>query len=408
METILIVEDELSVRQTLTDWLTGSKLDIEVLVASDAASALQLAGRQSIDLAVLDWNLGAGLNGLQLLEDLHEFQREVVAILVTGYAHKATPLDALRLGVRDYLDKNHELTRDRFLAAVRKQLDRIKPLKRERVIHQQLERFRAVVAEALPRLETASVLQQEGVHFEHIAGHLTSFAQRLTDASAGLLVVRQFVAQNADPERYQVYSLDGTRCPELESSRYGESLAAAINSLAPEPLMTSLGATRSLSSLHLNTMEAQQQQLLGITLTSSPSLTVVLELFNKTGKSQAFTPHDRELLVAWQPLASVLLKLILGERESQKMLYETLQAALKESEAFVGRLKVNGPATTASRVFTEHVAQAGTVSGSQIDIWAEVLQRLSQRYGNTAVDRVLNILKQMESLLDDVTHLPAS
>src|SRR4029077_14986214 len=107
MDTIMIVEDETSVRTTLTDWLKGSKLDLEVVVASDAASALEQAGRHAIDLAILDWNLGAGLNGLQLLEDLHEFQRDLVAILVTGYAHKATPLDALRLGVRDYLDKSH-------------------------------------------------------------------------------------------------------------------------------------------------------------------------------------------------------------------------------------------------------------------------------------------------------------
>ena len=71
METVLIVEDEASVRATLQDWLKAGKLDVEILVAPDAASALQLASRQSIDLAVLDWNLGAGLNGLQLLEDLN-------------------------------------------------------------------------------------------------------------------------------------------------------------------------------------------------------------------------------------------------------------------------------------------------------------------------------------------------
>src|SRR5436189_4867471 len=99
MDTVLIVEDEASVRATLQDWLKGGHLGVEILVATDAAGALELASRQAIDLAVLDWNLGAGLNGLQLLEDLHEFQRDVVAILVTGYAHKATPLDALRLGV---------------------------------------------------------------------------------------------------------------------------------------------------------------------------------------------------------------------------------------------------------------------------------------------------------------------
>ena len=327
MDTILIVEDEASVRVTLTDWLKDSKLDIEVIVASDAASALEQAGRQAIDLAILDWNLGAGLNGLQLLEDLHEFQRELVAILVTGYAHKATPLDALRLGVRDYLDKSHELTRDRFLASVRKQLDRIRPLKRERLIFQQLERFRAVVREALPRLETASVLQQDGATLDQMVSGLLRLVQKMTLATDGLLIVRQFSAQDAEPEQLQVYALDGSRRGDLETIRFAQSLAAAITSMAPDAFMAALSAAHNLSSVRLSPVEARHQHLLGIALHSSPALTVVLELFDKQGASSAFLPADRELLLAWQPVASVLLKLVLGERESQKMLYETLQAA---------------------------------------------------------------------------------
>lgn len=408
MDTILIVEDEASVRATLTDWLKGSKFDIEVIVAGDAASALEQAGRQPIDLAILDWNLGAGLNGLQLLEDLHEFQRELIAILVTGYAHKATPLDALRLGVRDYLDKNHELTRERFLAAVKKQLDRIRPLKRERLIHQQLERFRAVVREALPRLETASVLQKDGASLEQIASGLLKFVQKLTFASAGLLIIRQFTAQNAEPEQLRVFDLAGSRRTDLESTRFSQSLAAAISSMAPDALMASLSATHNLSSVHLTPDEARHQHLLGIALHTSPSLTVVLELFDKSGTSPAFLAADRELLVAWQPVASVLLKMALGERESQKMLYDTLQAALLESEQFAGSLKDSGAASAASQVFTSKVAQAGTVTGGHIDEWAQTLQRLSQRYGPSAVDRILQLLKSVETLLDDVTHLPAN
>lgn len=408
MDTILIVEDEASVRATLTDWLKDSKLDLNIIVAADAAGALEQAGKQAIDLAILDWNLGAGLNGLQLLEDLHEFQRDLVAILVTGYAHKATPLDALRLGVRDYLDKSHELNRDRFLASVRKQLDRIRPLKRERLIHQQLDRFRSVVREALPRLETASVLQQDGANLDQIVTSLLKFIQKLTGASAGLLFIRQFTAQNAEPEKLQVYDLNGARRNELENIRFGQSLAAAIVSLAPDAFMAALSAANNLGSVRLTPDEARHQHLLGIALHSSPSLTVVLELFDKAGGNPAFVALDRDLLMAWQPVASVLLKMALGERESQKMLYDTLQAALKESEHFAGTLKESGAAIAASQVFTSKVPRAGAVAGGQVDEWAQTLQRLSQRYGSSAVDRILQLLKSVEGLLEDVTHLPAN
>src|SRR5687768_16809395 len=116
VETILIVDDEEPVRRTFREWLDGADLRCRVLASADAESALRLANQHPVDLAILDWHLGAGDDGLQLLQDLYAFHPDVVAILVTGYANQATPLDAMRIGVRDYLDKNHDLSRDTFLA----------------------------------------------------------------------------------------------------------------------------------------------------------------------------------------------------------------------------------------------------------------------------------------------------
>src|SRR5437868_10050642 len=126
-ETILIVDDEDPVRKTFREWLLGANLGCRILAAADAESALVQANQHTIDLAILDWNLGAGNDGLQLLEDLAVFNPDVVAIMVTGYAHEATPLKAMRMGVRDYLDKNQGLNRQSFLNAVRRQLARIRP-----------------------------------------------------------------------------------------------------------------------------------------------------------------------------------------------------------------------------------------------------------------------------------------
>src|SRR5262249_36256434 len=125
-ETVLIVDDEEPVRRTFRDWLESARLGCRILVAGDAAGALEQADRHQVDLAILDWNLGAGHDGLQLLEDLTEFNPDISAIMITGYANQATPLMAMRKGVRDYLDKNQELNRQTFIDAVRKQLDRIR------------------------------------------------------------------------------------------------------------------------------------------------------------------------------------------------------------------------------------------------------------------------------------------
>lgn len=114
-DNILLVEDEPGVLQTFAEWLQSSGFDIKVYQARDAETALKIAAEFQVDLAILDWNLGTGLNGLDLLEDLFVFQPDIVAILVTGYANQATPLHAMRIGVRDYLDKSQDLTRENFL-----------------------------------------------------------------------------------------------------------------------------------------------------------------------------------------------------------------------------------------------------------------------------------------------------
>ena len=195
-ETVLIVDDEEPVRKTFREWLEGADVGCRVLTAADAESALVQANQQTVDLAVLDWNLGAGNDGLQLLEDLTLFNPDVVAIMVTGFAHQATPLDAMRMGVRDYLDKNQDLDRATFLRAVRRQLDRIRPARRERQLHQRLVAFRSAVEKVLPLVQSAAALN-DPVPLPDAVGNLFRFLLRTTGARDGVLIVRSYDAGRA-------------------------------------------------------------------------------------------------------------------------------------------------------------------------------------------------------------------
>src|SRR5438270_10177870 len=191
VETILIVDDEEAVRRTFREWLGGAHLPCKVLSAADAEEALVQANRHTIDLAILDWHLGDGGDGLQLLQDLYTFNPDVVAIMVTGYANRATPLDAMRMGVRDYLDKNHELNRETFLAAVRRQLDLIRPAKRERRLHQSLVAFREAVEKILPLVQSTEALN-DPVPLPEAVASLFRFLLHSTRARDGVLLVRHY------------------------------------------------------------------------------------------------------------------------------------------------------------------------------------------------------------------------
>ena len=207
-ETVLIVDDEEPVRQTFREWLERAGFGCTLLAAADAEAALVLANQHTIDLAILDWNLGAGNDGLQLLEDLYLFNADVVAIMVTGFAHQATPLDAMRMGVRDYLDKNQDLDRESFLRAVSRQLDRIRPAKRERRLHQDLVAFRETVEKVLPLVQSAAALH-DPVPLPEAVASLFRFLLRTTGAADGVMLVRHYDPALELAESCRVYSAAG-------------------------------------------------------------------------------------------------------------------------------------------------------------------------------------------------------
>src|SRR5262245_34516270 len=228
-DTILIVDDEAPVRQTLREWLEGAGWPCQLLTAADAEAALVLANRHPIDLAILDWNLGAGNDGLHLLEDLAVFHPDVVAILITGYAHQATPLAAMRMGVRDYLDKNQDFDRETFLAAVRRQLDRIGPAKRERGLYQGLAAFRAAVEKVLPLVQSAAALH-DPVPLPHAVRSLFRFLLDTTHARDGVLLVHGYDPEREPAEVCRVYDTAG-QVLEGAFAPFARSIAGSVVSL---------------------------------------------------------------------------------------------------------------------------------------------------------------------------------
>src|SRR5262245_48180790 len=291
-ETVLIVDDEEPVRRTFREWLEGADLGCEVLTAADAEAALLQANRRTIDLAILDWNLGAGNDGLHLLEDLYLFNPDVAAIMITGFAHQATPLDAMRMGVRDYLDKNQDLDRDTFLRAVRRQLDHIRPARRERRLHQSLVAFREAVEKVLPLVQSAAALN-DPVPLPEAVSSLFRFLLTTTGARDGVLVVRHYDAGRQPAEVLRVYDAAG-RPLEVPLGPFARSVAATAVSMQEPCAMTDLDRTAAAGGVELQPFERGRRSLLAAPLTVAPGIHVVLELLDKD--AGGFTAEDRRLV----------------------------------------------------------------------------------------------------------------
>jgi len=410
-ETILIVDDEDTVRQTFREWLEGASLDgVTILSAADAESALLQANQQTIDLAILDWNLGAGNDGLQLLEDLYVFNPDVVAIMITGFAHQATPLDAMRMGVRDYLDKNQDLNRNTFLAAVRRQLDRIRPAKRERLLHGSLVAFREAVEKVLPLVQTAAALN-EPVPLPDAIGSLFRFLLRTTGARDGVLIARSYDAHRQPPELVRVYGADGQqRMDELVP--FARSVAGTVVSMAEPCAMSNLEQTAAAGALDLQPFERGRQALLAAALAVAPGVHVVLELFDKQTPGGAFTDADRVLMSAGAEIGVELLRQALGERQTHQLLFDAVGAALGASNSLAATLQGAGgqrpeeppPASVMDRLRESlAAAPAAPVAADDTLRLVEAVRVLALRHGPAAVRHCTQLVESLRQLLDSVS-----
>jgi DNA-binding NtrC family response regulator len=132
---LLIVDDELSVRDSLGKWFREEGYD--VATAEGASEALSLLAESRPDLALVDIKM-RGTDGIELQRRLREVDPELIVIIMTGYASVETAVAALKNGAYDYVTK--PLDPDEIAHQVQKALS-------HRRIQQENVRLKETVAE---------------------------------------------------------------------------------------------------------------------------------------------------------------------------------------------------------------------------------------------------------------------
>ena len=116
---VLIVDDELDMRDLLSDVLTRQGLHVQS--AATGAEAIALADRNQPDLLVADMGL-PDCTGLDVIDRLRARMGDVPALLITGNADVHSASEATRRGCVDFLTKPLDLPRLR--EAVSRELTR--------------------------------------------------------------------------------------------------------------------------------------------------------------------------------------------------------------------------------------------------------------------------------------------
>lgn len=101
---ILIVDDEEDIRLLIADILTDE--GFECRTAGESASAFAAIKERRPNLLILDiWLEGSDLDGMEILERVHEEHASMPVVMISGHGNVETAVNAIKLGAYDFIEK---------------------------------------------------------------------------------------------------------------------------------------------------------------------------------------------------------------------------------------------------------------------------------------------------------------
>ncbi|MBL8026679.1 MAG: sigma-54-dependent Fis family transcriptional regulator [Fibrobacteres bacterium] len=106
MAKILVVDDQESIRESLSDALSDSGHSVSM--AQDGLEAVKVFNSANPELVISDLRM-PGMDGLELLKTLKNIKPDVIFILMTAYGTVDSAVAAIKQGAEDYIMKPFDL-----------------------------------------------------------------------------------------------------------------------------------------------------------------------------------------------------------------------------------------------------------------------------------------------------------
>ena len=143
MATILVIDDEKSIRNTLKDVLEYENHSVEL--ATNGSEGLELFENKSVDLVLCDIKMPE-MDGIEVLEKLMEKSHEIPVIMISGHGNIDTAVDAIKKGAYDFIEKPLDL--NRLLVTIRNAMERSDLVTETKVLKRKVNKTYDIVGES--------------------------------------------------------------------------------------------------------------------------------------------------------------------------------------------------------------------------------------------------------------------
>jgi len=212
--SVLVVDDEKSIRQTLTGVLEDEGLTVET--AASGEECLAAFERRVFSCVLLDVWL-PGIDGIETLERLKAAYPETAVIMISGHGNIETAVRATRLGAHDFIEKPLQL--DRTILAIRNALRQRQLEADNRSLREQLDDY-VMIGKSVPM----RALRQQIASAAPTNGRILIYGE----SGTGKELVARALHQNSPRATLPFVELNCAAIPEelIESELFGHTKGA--------------------------------------------------------------------------------------------------------------------------------------------------------------------------------------
>ncbi len=216
--SILVVDDEYSVRDSLQHWFRKDGHQVEAV--ENATEALNRLQDHRYDVVFLDIKM-PGMDGMELQERIHQIDAGIAVIMITAFASVETAVQAMKQGAFDYVTKPIDP-------------DELSHLVRRAAEQQRLRRENAKLRETIDELSSIDTIVGDSPGMQKVFELIKLVAQ--TDATVlirgesgtGKELVARAIHANSQRRYFPIVPVNCGSLPEslLESELFGHEKGA--------------------------------------------------------------------------------------------------------------------------------------------------------------------------------------